>query len=79
MVVLQSTSLDPEVEIFLYGVTHRVPEVFSSIEHLVKENAQVISELEKLRERKKYEYKQSKLSNDQSIQRLEEVKFEYHA
>ena len=53
MVVLQSTSLDPEVEIFLSGVTDRVPEVFSSIEHVVKENSQVISELEKLRERKK--------------------------
>ena len=54
MAMLQSTSLDPEVEIFLDGVTHRVPEVFSYIEHVVKENAQVISELEKLRERKKY-------------------------
>ena len=56
-------------------ITH---EVFSSIEHVVKENAQVISELEKLRE-KKFEYEQSKLSTDQSIQRLEEVKIEYHA
>ena len=78
MAVLQSSSLDPEAEIFLYGVTHRAPEVFSSIEHVVKENAQVISELEKLRE-KKSEYEQSKLSNDQSIQRLEEVKTKYHA
>ena len=78
MAVLQSALLDPEDEIFLYGVTHRAPEVFSSIEPIVKENAQVISELEKLRE-KKYEYEQSKLSTNQSIQRLEEVKIEYHA
>ena len=53
MAVLQSTSLDPEAEIFLYGFTHRTPEVFSSIKHVVKENVQVISELEKLREKKK--------------------------
>ena len=52
MVILQSVSLDPKAEIFLYGVTHHAPEVFSSIEHVLKENAQVISELEKLRERK---------------------------
>ena len=52
MAVLQFASLDLEAEIFLFGVTHRVPEVFSSIEHIVKENAQVISELEKLREKK---------------------------
>ena len=52
MVVLQSSSLDPKAEIFLYGVTHRALEVFSSIEHVVKENAQVISQLEKLREKK---------------------------
>ena len=38
----------------------------------------MISELEKLRE-KKSEYEQSKLSTNQSIQRLEEVKTEYHA
>ena len=63
MVVLQSASLDPEVETFLSGVTHRAPEVFSSIEHVVKENPQVIYELEKLME-KKNEYKQSKLSTD---------------
>ena len=50
--LLQSTSLDPKAEIFLYGVIHRAPEVFSSIEHVVKENAQVIFELEKLREKK---------------------------
>ena len=39
----------------------------------------MISELEKLREKKKSEYEQSKLSINQSIQRLEEVKTEYHA
>ena len=66
MEVLQSPSLDPEVEIFLYGFIHRSLEVFSSIKHVVKENAQVIFELEKLRE-KKSKYKQSKLSTDQSI------------
>ena len=78
MAVLQFASLDPEAEIFLSGVTHRAPEVFSSIEHVVKENAQVISELEKLRE-KKSEYEKFKLSTDQSIQRLEELKIEFHA
>ena len=52
MAVLQSTYLNPKDEIFLYGVTHRAPEVFSYIEHVVKENTQVISELEKLREKK---------------------------
>ena len=52
MAVLQSASLDPEVEIFLYGVSHRFLEVLSSIEHVVKKNAQVIYELEKLREKK---------------------------
>ena len=63
MAVLQSVSLDPEAEIFLSGVTYHAPEVFSSIEHVVMENAQVISELEKLRE-KKIEYEKSKLSTD---------------
>ena len=37
---------------FLYGVIHRALKVFSSIEHVVKENDQVIYELEKLREKK---------------------------
>ena len=37
----------------------------------------MISKLQKLRE-KKYEYEQSKLSTDQSIQKLEEVKTKYH-
>ena len=78
MVVLQSASLNAEAEIFFYGVTHYAPEVFSSIEHVGKENAQVISKLEKLKE-KNSEYEQSKLSTDQSIQRLKEVKIEYHA
>ena len=63
MVVLQSASLDPEVGTFLSRVIHHDPKVFSSIEHLVKENAQVISKLEKLRE-KKSKYEQSKLSTD---------------
>ena len=39
----------------------------------------MIYELEKLREKKKSEYEQSKLSTDKSIQRLEEVKIEYYA
>ena len=52
MAILQSASLDPKVEIFLYRVTHHALEVFSSIEHVVKENAKVISEVEKLREKK---------------------------
>ena len=48
---------------------------------MVKENAQVMSELEKLKgkKKKKSEYEQSKLSTNQSIQRLEEVKAEYYA
>ena len=46
---------------------------------MVKENAQVMSKLEKLRGGKKSEYEQSKLSIDQSIQRLEEAKAKYHA
>ena len=52
MAVLQSSSLDLEAETFLSGVTHRAPEVFSFVEHVVKENAQVIFVLEKLREKK---------------------------
>ena len=43
MVVLQSASLDLEVEIFLSDVRRRALEVFSSNEHVVKENVQVIS------------------------------------
>ena len=52
MVVLQSASLEPTIEAFISRVIHCTPEVFSSIEHVVKENAQVMSELEKLREKK---------------------------
>ena len=78
MAVLQSSSFDLEARTFLYGVIHYDPKVFSSIEHIVKENVQVIFELEKLRE-KKSEYEQSKLSTNQSIKRLEEIKTKYHA
>ena len=53
MAVLQYASLDPKAEIFLSRVTHCAPEVFSSIKHVVKDNVQVIYELEKLREKKK--------------------------
>ena len=51
LAVLQSVSLNPEAEIFLFEVTHCALEVFSSIDHVVKEHAQVIYELEKLREK----------------------------
>ena len=78
MVMLQSASLEPEVRDFIFGVINHALEVFSSIEHVVKENSQVISELEELRGEKS-NYEQSKLSTDQGIQRLEEVKVEYHA
>ena len=67
-----------EAGAFIYGIINYALAVFSSIEHVVKENAQVMSELEKLKGGK-YEYKKSKLSTDQSIQRLEEVKAEFHA
>ena len=63
MAVLQSTSLNPKAGTFLSRVIHHDPKVFSSIEHLVKENAQVISKVEKLRE-KKSKYEQSKLSTN---------------
>ena len=52
MVVLQYASLEPEAGAFIYGVIHRAPEVFSSIKNVVKENAQVMYELEKLRKKK---------------------------
>ena len=42
MVVLQSASLDPEVGTFLSRVIHCAPELFSFIDHVVKENAQAI-------------------------------------
>ena len=61
MVVLQSASLKLVVRAFIYGVVNCAPKVFSSIEHVVKENAQVISELEELMG-KRSEYEQSKLS-----------------
>ena len=48
MAMLQSASLEPEAGAFIYGVIHHAPELFSSIEHVVKENAQVMFELEKL-------------------------------
>ena len=50
MVVLQSSSLNLDAGTFPSRVTHRAPEVFSFIKHVVKKNAQVISEFEKLRE-----------------------------
>ena len=49
--MLQSASLEPAVGAFTSGVIHCTLEVFSAIEHLVKENAQVMSEL-KLKEKK---------------------------
>ena len=52
MAVLQSTSLEPMAGAFIFWVIHRAHEVFSSIEHVVNENAPVMSELEKLREKK---------------------------
>ena len=55
MTMLQFDFFDPEAGAFISGVIHRAPKVFSSIEHVVKENAQVMFELEKLRE-KNYEY-----------------------
>ena len=58
MTVLHSASLEPKAGAFIYVVIHRAPEVFSSIEHVVKENAQVMSELEKLRG-EKFEYEKS--------------------
>ena len=61
MVVLQSPSLKPWA--FISRVIHRYLEVFSSIEHVVKENYQVTSELEELRGEKS-EYEQSKISTD---------------
>ena len=52
MVVLQSASLKSEDKAFIYGVIHSAIEVFSSIVHVVKENAQVMYELEKLKGKK---------------------------
>ena len=39
MAVLQSTSLEPKARAFISRVINRAPKVFSSIEHVVKENA----------------------------------------
>ena len=44
MAMLQFASLEPEAKAFIYGILNHVPTVFSSMEHVVKENAQVISE-----------------------------------
>ena len=49
MAMLQSISLEPKAGAFIFGVINHVPDVFSSIEHVVKENDQVIFELEVLR------------------------------
>ena len=49
MAMLQYTYLEPEAKAFIYDVIHCASKVFSSIKHVVKENAQVISKLEKLR------------------------------
>ena len=46
MTVLKSTSHKPAAWVFIYGVVQIAPKVFSSIEHVVKENAQVMFELE---------------------------------
>ena len=56
MAVLQSASLEPKAKAFIYGVIHHAFKVFSSIEHVVKENSQVMSELEKFRGKKKFKY-----------------------
>ena len=58
MAVLQFASLQLEVGAFISGVMHHAPEVFSSIVHVIKENAQVMYEFEKLKG-KKSEYEQS--------------------
>ena len=47
--MLQSASLGPKARAFISGVIHHAPKLFSSIDHVVNENAQVMSELEKLR------------------------------
>ena len=39
MAVLQSASLEPKARAFISRVISQAPEVFSSIEHVVKENA----------------------------------------
>ena len=73
-----TASLEPKAGAFISRVINRAPKLFSSIEHVVTENAQVIFELEELMG-KKYEYEQFKLSTNQSIQKLEEINVEHHA
>ena len=63
MAMLQSTSLEPKAGAFISRVIHHALEVFSSIEHVVKENVKVMFELEKLKGEKSA-YEQSKLSTD---------------
>ena len=45
MAMIQLPYLRPEARAFISGIINRAPEVFSSIEHVVKENALVIFEL----------------------------------
>ena len=52
MAVLQFVSLEHEARDFISKVINCTPKVFCSIEHVVKEDAQVISELEELRGKK---------------------------
>ena len=52
MAVLQSISLEHEARAFISRIINRAPAVFSSIEHVVKENAQMVSKLEELRGKK---------------------------
>ena len=61
MAVLQSASLEPEAEAFISEIINWASAVFSSIDHVVKGNAQAMSKLEELR-REKSEYRQPKLS-----------------
>ena len=51
MAMLQLASLELVARAFISRVIHRDPDLISSIEHVVKENAQVMFELEKLREK----------------------------
>ena len=52
MAALQSASLELEAGAFVSRVIHRALEIFSSLKHVLKENAQVMSKLEKLRGKK---------------------------
>ena len=51
--MLQSASLELKAGAFISEVIHHAPEIFSSLEHVIKENAQVMFELEKLRGKEK--------------------------